>query len=149
MRLKQLGYLFSVEPKAKMWHMEAYTLGELVRESFRKGLNIVNFYKKIGKAKEHFMSSLAFTTVAFLLIWFFFLSILFGALLYATITLSILLGLRYAIPVLRIRSKGQKLSEYKNYILLSPIFSSLHILSFSIGYLIGYIESIRKMGKSH
>jgi glycosyltransferase involved in cell wall biosynthesis len=147
MKLKKIGLHFVYEPKARVWHKEAYSLVELMSKSFRKGSNILNFYEKLGIKIKRLFISLAFVVLP--LLWL-------GLITVLTITFSsayplfIVLGTfmtLYSIPCIRILKKHQKISDYKVFIALNPILSVISAFSFSLGYVITYIRnSARKIG---
>jgi glycosyltransferase involved in cell wall biosynthesis len=140
-RLRKRGYSFSWEPSAVWWHKEAYSFFKLIKKQFSVGRGIIDFYQKQGRMQKALGRSIFILSstliillcVILLLPPFYLCYAVFGGFMAS-----------YIIPIIKVKQKRQKLSEYTIYILLTPLISVPGLISNSLGVLIGYVEHFLK-----
>lgn len=131
---KELGLKFAYEPRALWWHKYPYSLRTFVMKSYSNARESVEFHKIIGIHRKYFFRYIAFLT--------FFITTLASIVLatfysqYFIIPLIAFIAF-YLYPTCQLRSKGLKLSEFKEYVILFPFFQGLEMFFNSLGYIVG------------
>jgi glycosyltransferase involved in cell wall biosynthesis len=136
-RLRKLGYVFVRDstPYALWWHKEPDTFKKLFRHSFHVGDGLVTFQKREGVVRKTLISSMAYVSLFALFVGLFFVSLAGLLPSFVLVGLVGLFVLSYLVPVLHVKNKGQRLREYKLYIVLYPFVRVPSHLCFSIGFL--------------
>jgi len=141
LRLKRkLGLEWAYEPRALWYHRYPYSFKTILRKAFRNGFNVIKFNKIIGIHRRMLLRSIAYLIFLASLAIVVVLAIAYRHILYLLYPLLLML-FTLIYPAYRLATRGIKLKEFKEYILLFPLVQALETLFFSIGYILGTLKS--------